>query len=95
MGNLDEETESCAIIFMDNFEQINLLNTQSYPYDLVNLEPGKEIMIPVEEYLKNVSKDNKTHEIIAICIRKAGIDGDTFKGKVFFTYRLLNDAYIG
>lgn len=95
VGNLDEETESCAIIFMDNFEQINLLNTQSYPYDLVNLEPGKEIMIPVEEYLKNVSKDNKTHEIMAICIRKAGIEGDTFKGKVFFTYRLLNDAYIG
>lgn len=64
-------------------------------YDLVNLEPGKEIMIPVEEYMKNVSKDNKAHEIIAICIRKAGIEGDTFKGKVFFTYRLLNDAYIG
>ena len=48
-----------------------------------------------EEYMKNVSKDNKAHEIIAICIRKAGIEGDTFKGKVFFTYRLLNDAYIG
>ena len=49
-GNLDGETESSAIIFMDNFEQINLLNTQSYPYDLVSLEHGKEIMISLDKY---------------------------------------------
>lgn len=92
-GNLDGETESSAIIFMDNFEQINLLNTQSYPYDLVSLDSGKEIMISLEEYLKKISKDNKPHEISAICIRKAGIDGDIYKGGVFFTQRILSDTY--
>lgn len=57
-GNLDGETESSAIIFMDNFEQINLLNTQSYPYDLVSLEHGKEIMIFLDKYLERISKDS-------------------------------------
>lgn len=57
-GNLDGETESSAIIFMDNFEQINLLNTQSYPYDLVSLEHGKEIMISLDKYLERISKDS-------------------------------------
>lgn len=92
-GNLDGETESSAIIFMDNFEQINLLNTQSYPYDLVSLEHGKEIMISLDKYLECISKDSNPHEITAICIRKAGIDGDIYNGSVFFTQRLLSDTY--
>ena len=59
----------------------------------MSLEHGKEIMISLDKYLERISKDSNPHEITAICVRKAGIDGDIYKGSVFFTQRLLSDTY--
>ena len=86
IGNLDDEIQECAIILLDNFEQVDLSKSSGDPYLYVKLNPEEEIVIPMEEYLDD--KD-KNHEYSAICIRNAGDNGENFLGNVFFSNRIL------
>jgi len=83
-GNLGTETENCAIILFDNFEQIKLSDNSKYIY--VELYPNEGVVIPINDYID--TNDGLSHEISAISIRDVGSEADNFEGLVYFSNRI-------
>ena len=83
VGNLDEKPMNNVIIVLDNFMQVSISDDNSL-YECILLNPGEEVIIPLEEYFQKIESDNTEHEITVISI--SDIENS---GKVFFSNRIL------
>lgn len=83
VGNLDEKPMNNVIIVLDNFMQVSISDDNSL-YECILLNPGEEVIIPLEEYFPKIESDNTEHEITVISI--SDIENS---GKVFFSNRIL------
>ena len=88
VGNLDNNLKKCAIIVLDNFEQVNIFNDSDNEYKLIELNPDEEVIISLADYFDKIKEDGKEHEIFAICLCEMENEGAESR-TVFISNRII------